>query len=85
MIVLVKKSFVISSTIIVSTSIHIKCMSLSNQKYMTQPTLINLHPNGYSQELHIICLRLIKVDVLEVEILLMAYLVKHVFQMKQKI
>ena len=30
------------------------------------------------------CLRLIKVDVLEVEILLMTYLVKYVFQMKQK-
>ena len=51
MIVVIKKSFVILSTIIVSTSIHIKCMSLSNQKYMTQPTLINSHPNGYSQEL----------------------------------
>ena len=27
-------------------------MSLSNQKCMTQPTLINLHPNEYSQEFH---------------------------------
>ena len=26
-------------------------MSLNNQKCMTQPTLINLHPNGYSHEL----------------------------------
>ena len=25
-------------------------MSLSNQKRMTQPTLINLHPNEYSQK-----------------------------------
>ena len=31
---------------------HTKCMFLSNQKFMTQPTLINLHPNKYSQELH---------------------------------
>ena len=27
-------------------------MSLSNQKCMTQPTLINLDPNEYTQELH---------------------------------
>ena len=27
-------------------------MSLSNQKYEIQPTLINLHPNEYSQGLH---------------------------------
>ena len=29
-----------------------KCILLSNQKYMTQPTLINLHPTEYSQEFH---------------------------------
>ena len=29
-----------------------KCLSLSSQKRMTQPTLINLHPNKYSQEFH---------------------------------
>ena len=34
---------------IVSASNHTKCMSLSNQKFMTQP-IINLHPNEYSQE-----------------------------------
>ena len=27
-------------------------MSLSNQKCIIQPTLINLHPNKYSQEFH---------------------------------
>ena len=31
---------------------HKKCVLLSNQKYMIQPTLINLHPNKYNQELH---------------------------------
>ena len=30
---------------IVSASNHIKCVLLSNQKCMTQPTLINLYPN----------------------------------------
>ena len=37
---------------LVNGSNDTKCMSLSNQKYMTQPTLINLHPNEYSQGLH---------------------------------
>ena len=49
---LIKKLFVVLLTSIVSASNHTKRMSLSNQKYMTQPTLINLHPNEYSQELH---------------------------------
>ena len=31
---------------------HTKCITLSNQKYMIRPTLINLHPNKYSQEFH---------------------------------
>ena len=36
---------------IVNASTHTKCASLSNQKCEIQPTLINLHPNEYSQEL----------------------------------
>ena len=31
---------------------HTKSVSLSNQKFMIQPALINLHPNEYSQEFH---------------------------------
>ena len=38
-------------TSILSGSNHTKCMSLSNQKSVTQPTLIKLHPNEYNQEL----------------------------------
>ena len=38
-------------TSIVNTSNHTKCVSLSNQKCTTQSTLINLHPNEYSQAL----------------------------------
>ena len=49
---LIKKMFIRLLTSIVSTSNHTKCMSLSSQKCMTQPTLINLYPNEYSQELH---------------------------------
>ena len=31
---------------------HRKCISLNNQQCMTQPTLVNLHPNECGQELH---------------------------------
>ena len=37
---------------IVNASNHTKCLSLSNRKCKIQPTLINLHPNEYSQEFH---------------------------------
>ena len=37
---------------LVNVSSHTKCVSLHNQKYEIQPTLTNLHPNEYSQELH---------------------------------
>ena len=35
---------------IIHVSNHRKCVSLSSQKSMTQSTLINFHPNEYSQE-----------------------------------
>ena len=35
---------------IVNASNHTKCLSLSIQKCMIQPTLISLHSNKYSQE-----------------------------------
>ena len=34
-----------------NTPDHVKCKSLSNQKFMTQPTIINLHPNEYIEGL----------------------------------
>ena len=37
---------------LVNASNHTKCVSLSNQKYIIQPTLIDLHPNKYSQEFY---------------------------------
>ena len=49
---LIRKIFIILLTTIVTASYHTKCVSLSNQKCMTQPTLINLYPNEYSQEVH---------------------------------
>ena len=42
---LIKKIFIGLLTGIVSASNHTNCVSLSNQKCMIQPTLINLHPN----------------------------------------
>ena len=38
-------------TNLVNASNHTKCISLNNQQCMTQPTLINSHPNKYSQGL----------------------------------
>ena len=40
--------FSVFLTSLVNASNHTKCVSLSNQKFEIQPTLINLHPN----ELH---------------------------------
>ena len=37
---------------IVNASNHTKCVSLSNKKCEIQPTLINFHPNEYSQKWH---------------------------------
>ena len=42
-----KKIFIGILTGLVNGSNHTKCVSLSRQKCMTQPTLINLHPNEY--------------------------------------
>ena len=49
---LIKKIFFGLLTDIVIASNHTKSVSLSSQKCMTQPTLINLHPNENSQEFH---------------------------------
>ena len=39
-------------TNVLNASNHTKCVYLSNEKCMTQPTLVNLHPNEYRQEFH---------------------------------
>ena len=44
-----KKTFIGLLTGLVNGSNHIKLVSLRNQKCMTQHTLINVHPNEYSQ------------------------------------
>ena len=44
--------YIVLLTGLVNGSNHTKCVSLSSQKCITQSTLINLHPNEYSQEFH---------------------------------
>ena len=44
--------FFVLLTCLVNASNHTKCVSVSNQKCEIHPTLINLHPNEYSQELN---------------------------------
>ena len=46
---LIKKIFIGLLTGLVNGSNHTKCLSLSNQKNMIQPVLIDLHPNEYNQ------------------------------------
>ena len=46
---LIKQVFIGLLASIVDASNHTKCISLRNQQCMTQPTLINLHPNEYDQ------------------------------------
>ena len=49
----IKKIFIgLLVSVIVNASIHTKCVYLSNQKCTSQPTIINLHPNEYTQGLH---------------------------------
>ena len=49
---LIKNTFMGILINIVNVSNQTKCVSLSNQKCMIQPTFINLHPNEYSHEFH---------------------------------
>ena len=44
--------FFVFLTSLENTSNHTKYVSLSNQIFEIQPTLINLHPTEYSQELY---------------------------------
>ena len=49
---IIKKMIIVLLSSIVNASSHRKCTSLSNQKCEIHPTLINLHPDEYSKELH---------------------------------
>ena len=47
-----EKVFIVLLANIVKASNPTKCVSLSNQKHMIQPNVINLHPNEYSKKFH---------------------------------
>ena len=49
---LIKKIFMGFLINTVNTSNHTTCVSLNNQRCMIQPTLNNLHHNGYFKEFH---------------------------------
>ena len=49
---LITKIFIELLIGLVNGTNHTNCVSLSNQKCMTQPDLVNLHLNEYSQEFH---------------------------------
>ena len=75
--------FIVLLTTIVHASSHTKCVSISNQCEI-QPTLINLHPNEYSDELHYYPFVVkSEIDISSCNTL-NTYL-KNVFQIKQKI
>ena len=44
-------SFSRSLAVKINTPHSVKCISLNNQQWMTQPTIINLHPNEYIEGL----------------------------------
>ena len=49
---IIKKMFILLLSSIVNFSDNKKGVSLNNQKYKIQTTIINLHPNEYSEEFH---------------------------------
>ena len=69
----------------VNVSNHTQCVSLSNQKCTTQPTLIDFNPNKYTQGLRYYPFAVNLNSYVEVAILLITYLIKYIFQTKQKI
>ena len=77
--------FIVLSSSIVNASNHTKSVSLRNQKCMIQPTVINLYPNKYSQECHYYPF-LVKLDRCTGSCnIFNNFLIKYVFQIKQKI
>ena len=73
---LIKKIFIGLLTGLFNGSKNKKWVSLSNQKCDIQPTLINLHTVKNFTALH---WQLRRIDVLEVVILWLIYLIKYVF------
>ena len=77
---LIKKMFIGLLVSTVNVSNHTKCASLNNQQCMVQSALINLKFNEYSQGLRYypFAVKWDRLDVWEVVILFMIYLIKYV-------
>ena len=88
MFALIKKMFIGLLNSIVNASNHTRCISLNNQQYMNQPTLINLNSNGYIQGFHyylfVVNLERCMYEVV-ILLILLNYLTELEFQTKQKI
>ena len=80
---IIKKIFIVLLSSIVNASNHTKCVLLNNQECMTQLTLIYILMNTV-KNYTTIDLQLSYIDVLEVIILLMTYLIKYVFKIPNK-
>ena len=85
MLRLIKEIFIGLLTVLVNGTNHTKCVSLINQKFMIQPSLISLHPNEYSQGFHYYPFA-VKLDRCAESCNTLNNLsIKYVFQIKQKI
>ena len=73
---LIKITFIGLLTGLINGSNHTKCVTFTYHNCMTQATRINLHPSEYNQEFHYCALLLNQIDVLEVVIVLMTYIVR---------
>ena len=76
---LINKIFIELLTDILSASNQIKYVSLSSQKRITQPTLLDLNPMNTVKNFTTIHLQLNETDELEVLIFLITYPIKYVF------
>ena len=63
---------------------HAKCIFLNNQECTTQPTLINLHPNEYSEGLNYYTSAVNFGRCVGIKNTLDDYQIEYVFQIEQK-
>ena len=69
----------------VNVSNYAKCIFLNNQECTTQPTLINLHPNEYSEGLNYYTFAVNFDRCVGLKNTLDDYQIEYVFQIEQKI
>ena len=75
MLGIIFKMFIVLLSSIVNTSNHAKCVLLSNQKRMIQPTLINLHPK--TQTFYILLAFLLITIALSIAVSIYCYLIRY--------